>query len=227
MKRALVVEDDPDIVELIVHYLRAEGFEVEALGDGRQALERLRAGGHDVVILDLQLPGLDGLALCAELRRDKRTRSLPVIMLTGSDTEADIVSGLDAGANDYIAKPFRLNELLARMRAQLRGYDSSEDAVFKVGPYLFRPSAKQLHDQARGKRIRLTEKESAIIKFLLRAGEQVVSRDVLLHDVWGYNAGVTTHTLETHVYRLRQKIERDPSHAEILVTEGGGYKLVP
>jgi DNA-binding response OmpR family regulator len=116
--------------------------------------------------------------------------------------------------------------LLARIRAHLRQSEHSEDAVFKLGPYTFKPSAKLLLGSD-SRKIRLTEKETAIIKFLLRAGEQIVSRDVLLQDVWGYNASVTTHTLETHVYRLRQKIERDPSHAEILVTEGGGYKLIP
>jgi DNA-binding response OmpR family regulator len=108
----------------------------------------------------------------------------------------------------------------------LRQHEHSEDATFKVGPYTFKPASKTLVRDD-NKKVRLTEKETAIIKFLYRSGEQIVGRDVLLHDVWGYNAGVTTHTLETHIYRLRQKIERDPSQAEILVTEGGGYKLVP
>ena len=138
-----------------------------------------------------------------------------------------MVRGLDAGANDYVAKPFRLGELLARVRAQLRVFDNSEDAVFTIGPYLFRPSAKLLLEPARNRKIRLTEKEGAILKYLYRAGEQVITREVLLREVWGYNAGVTTHTLETHIYRLRQKIEKDPGSAELLVTEGGGYKLVP
>jgi DNA-binding response OmpR family regulator len=169
------------------------------------------------------LPDGDGRDFCVRLRRDGYR--MPVVMLTGADSEADVVSGLDAGANDFIVKPFRLNELLARIRAQLRGYDSSEDAVFKVGPYLFRPSAKQLHDQARGKRIRLTEKEAAILKFLYRAGGRPVPRTVLLNDVWGYNSNVTTHTLETHIYRLRQKIEPNPAETRLLVTEAGGYRL--
>jgi DNA-binding response OmpR family regulator len=125
-----------------------------------------------------------------------------------------------------MTKPFRFGVLLARVRAHLRQHEQSEDAVFTIGPYTFRPSAKLLVDASESK-VRLTEKETAILKFLYRAGEQVVGRDVLLHEVWGYNSGVTTHTLETHIYRLRQKIERDPSNAEILVTETGGYKLVP
>ena len=145
----------------------------------------------------------------------------------GSDDEADIVRGLDAGANDYIAKPFRLGELLARLRAQLRIFENSEDAVFVIGPYTFRPSAKLLQEPQRNRRIRLTEKEAAILKFLYRAGTKPVARQILLNEVWGYNAAVTTHTLETHIYRLRQKIEPDPTNARLLVTEGGGYRLDP
>ncbi len=150
----------------------------------------------------------------------------PVIMLTGVDSEADTVLGLEAGANDYVTKPFKFAVLLARIRAHLRSHEQSEDAVFRLGPYTFKPAAKLLIDE-REKKIRLTEKETSILKYLYRAGQKVVGRDTLLHEVWGYNAGVTTHTLETHIYRLRQKIERDPSAAEILVTEPGGYKLVP
>lgn len=142
-------------------------------------------------------------------------------------TDADTILGLDSGANDYISKPFRLGVLLARLRAHLRQFEQSDDAVFPIGPYSFRPAAKLLLDEAKNRKVRLTEKETAILKFLYRAGEKVIGRDVLLGEVWGYNAGVTTHTLETHVYRLRQKIEQDPANAQILVTEPGGYRLVP
>ena len=152
---------------------------------------------------------------------------MPIIMLTGSDDEADVVRGLDSGANDYIAKPFRLAELLARLRAQLRIFENSEDAVFTIGPYTFRPSAKLLQEPVKNRRIRLTEKEAAILKFLYRAGTKPVARQVLLNEVWGYNAAVTRHTLETHIYRLRQKIEPAPGNARLLVTEGGGYRLDP
>ena len=148
-------------------------------------------------------------------------------MLTGADSEADTILGLDSGANDYITKPFRLGVLLARIRAQLRQYERSEDAVFSLGPYSFRPNAKILIEPDSNKKIRLTEKETAILKYLFRAGDNVIGRDELLNEVWGYKSGVTTHTLETHVYRLRQKLERDPSNAAILVTEPGGYKLIP
>jgi DNA-binding response OmpR family regulator len=147
-------------------------------------------------------------------------------MLTGHDTDSDTILGLESGANDYIAKPFRFAVLLARIRAQLRQHEASEDAVFSVGPYSFRPGSKMLTTAA-AKKVRLTEKETAILRFLYRAGQMPVSRETLLQEVWGYNSGVTTHTLETHIYRLRQKIEKDAANPEILVTEAGGYKLVP
>jgi DNA-binding response OmpR family regulator len=222
----LIVDDDAGLSATLAEQLALEGeFAPVEAGSLGEAEARLTAEGarFDLVLLDIRLPDGDGRDFCVRLRRDGYR--MPVVMLTGADSEADVVSGLDAGANDFIVKPFRLNELLARIRAQLRGYDSSEDAVFKVGPYLFRPSAKQLHDQARGKRIRLTEKEAAILKFLYRAGGRPVPRTVLLNDVWGYNSNVTTHTLETHIYRLRQKIEPNPAETRLLVTEAGGYRL--
>ena len=222
----LIVDDDPALLATLSEQLALEGeFSIGEAGSLAAADALLTAEGarYDLILLDIRLPDGDGREFCARMRR--QGLRMPVIMLTGSDSESDIVSGLDAGANDYIAKPFRLNELLARMRAQLRGYDSSEDAVFKVGPYLFRPSAKQLHDPARNKRVRLTEKEAAILKFLYRAGGRPVPRNVLLNDVWGYNSNVTTHTLETHIYRLRQKIEPNPAETRILLTEAGGYRI--
>jgi DNA-binding response OmpR family regulator len=147
-------------------------------------------------------------------------------MLTGHDTDSDTILGLEAGANDYVTKPFRFAVLLARIRAQLRTHEQSEDAVFTVGPYTFKPAQKMLIE-ANGSKVRLTEKETAIVKYLYRAEQKIIGRDELLEQVWGYNSGVTTHTLETHIYRLRQKIEKDPSNSRLLVTEGGGYKLVP
>jgi DNA-binding response OmpR family regulator len=150
---------------------------------------------------------------------------MPVIMLTGRDGERDIVRGLESGANDYIAKPFRLNELLARLRAHWRAFDNSEEAAFALGPFTFRPSKKVLHDPVTNRRIRLTSKEVAILKYLFRSETRRVDREILLHEVWGYNATATTHTLETHIYRLRQKIESDPRFPALLVFENGGYRL--
>jgi DNA-binding response OmpR family regulator len=148
-------------------------------------------------------------------------------MLIGADTDPNTIISLDAGANDYICKPFRLVVLLTRMRAHIREHELSDDAVFSIGPYSLQPSTQLLLEKETNKKVRLTEKEMAILKYLYRAGDKVVGRDVLLDEVWGYSAEVTTHTLETHVYRLRQKIEKNPSNARILLTEAGGYRLAP
>ena len=224
----LIVDDDMALRQTLVEQLQINReFTAAEAGtmSAAQAMFGKDGARFDAVILDVGLPDGDGRDLCAALR--KQGQRMPIIMLTGSDDEADVVRGLDAGANDYIAKPFRLAELLARLRAQLRIHENSEDAVFTIGPYVFRPSAKLLEEASRKRRIRLTEKEAAILKFLYRSGTRPVARQILLNEVWGYNAAVTTHTLETHIYRLRQKIEPDPGNARLLVTEGGGYRLDP
>lgn len=224
LKKILLVDDDEDLREALSEQLvQTEDFDVFEAGTGADALEKVKEQLYDLVILDVGLPDTDGRELCKKLR--KNGVKCPVMMLTGQDSDADTILGLDAGANDYVTKPFKFPVLLARIRAQLRQHEQSEDAVFQLGPYTFRPSMKMLIDE-RDRKIRLTEKETNILKFLYRAAEGVVQRDVLLHEVWGYNAGVTTHTLETHIYRLRQKIEPDPSNARLLVTESGGYRLV-
>ena len=224
-KKIIIIDDDDMLRDTLKEQFSLhDEFVVTDASTATAGVKAVKADHADLVILDVNLPDMDGREACKIIRRNGYKG--PVIMLTGQTSDSDTILGLDSGTNDYVAKPFRFGVLLARIRAHLRQHEHSEDAVFKVGPYSFKPSAKMLVRDD-NKKIRLTEKETAIIKFLLRSGEQIVGRDVLLHDVWGYNAGVTTHTLETHVYRLRQKIERDPSHAEILVTEGGGYKLVP
>ncbi|MEO0911460.1 MAG: response regulator transcription factor [Pseudomonadota bacterium] len=223
LKKILMVDDDEDLREALADQLvLTEEFDVFEAEDGGSGLERAKEGHYDLIILDVGLPDMDGRELCRLMR--KGGVKSPILMLTGHNTDADTILGLDAGANDYVAKPFKFPVLLARIRAQLRQHEQSEDAVFNVGPYTFKPAAKMLVDEHE-KKIRLTEKETNILKFLYRAESGVVARDTLLHEVWGYNAGVTTHTLETHIYRLRQKIEPDPSNARILVTESGGYRL--
>jgi DNA-binding response OmpR family regulator len=222
----LIVEDDVTLRELLAEHLGdGNGFTVVTAGTLEEADKAIndKDSRFDAVILDIGMPDGDGRDYCARLRRSGH--KMPVIMLTGSDAEADVVRGLDSGANDYIAKPFRSNELLARLRAQLRLFDGSEEAVFSVGPYTFRPAKKLLQDPAKNRRIRLTDKESAILKFLYRSDARAVGRDILLHEVWGYNPTVTTHTLETHIYRLRQKLETNPGNPALLLTEQGGYRL--
>ena len=189
--------------------------------EGARLAKELRP---DLILLDVDLPDMDGREVCRLMR--KSGVSAPVIMLTAAATDSDTILGLDAGANDYVTKPYKFAVLLARIRAQLRSAEQSEAAVYRLGAYEFRPAAKMLLD-SQAKKIRLTEKETNILKYLYRAGEKPVSREELLAEVWGYNAGVTTHTLETHVYRLRQKIETDPANAKLLLTEAGGYRLAP
>lgn len=225
VRRILVVDDDDLLRESLVEQLSLyEEFELLEEPTAAKGISRARGEPVDLMIMDVGLPDMDGREAVKLLR--KGGFKAPIIMLTGHDSESDTILGLESGANDYVTKPFRFAVLLARLRAQLRQFEQSEDATFTIGRYTFRPSAKLLLDE-RGQKIRLTEKETSILKFLYRAGEKVVGRDVLLHEVWGYNSGVTTHTLETHIYRLRQKIEREPSVAELLITEAGGYKLVP
>ena len=226
VRRILIVDDDGALRQSLAEQLELhEEFAAVECDTAARALEMVRAERFDAILLDIGLPDTNGVELCRELRR--AGVQVPIVMLTGAGSDADTILGLDSGADDYVTKPFRLSVLLARLRAHLRQSEHSDDAVFVIGPYTFRPSAKLLMHSSGRKKVRLTEKETAILKYLYRAGDQAIGRDTLLGEVWGYNAGVTTHTLETHVYRLRQKIERDPTRAEILVTEAGGYRLVP
>lgn len=223
-KTLLIVDDDQDLRGAIAEQLQAENFdtvEAETAGEGVRQAREIKP---DLILLDVDLPDMDGREACRRMREDGVLA--PVIMLTAAATDEDTVQGLDAGANDYVTKPYKFAVLLARIRAQLRDYEHSEGAIFRLGAYEFRPAAKILMDE-KGRKIRLTEKETNILKYLYRAGEKAVAREELLAEVWGYNAGVTTHTLETHVYRLRQKIEPDPANARLLLTEAGGYKLAP
>ncbi|MBI1197360.1 MAG: response regulator [Phenylobacterium sp.] len=223
-KTLLIVDDDQDLRGAVAEQLEAESFQTLEAATAGEGVRMARDRKPDLILLDVDLPDMDGREACRRLREDGVMT--PVIMLTAAAGDDDTVQGLDAGANDYVTKPYKFAVLLARIRAQLRDYEHSEGAVFRLGAYEFRPAAKVLVDE-RGKKIRLTEKETNILKYLYRAGEKAVSREELLAEVWGYNAGVTTHTLETHVYRLRQKIEPDPANARLLLTEAGGYKLAP
>jgi DNA-binding response OmpR family regulator len=222
-KRVLLVDDDQMLRSSLAEQLAADAsYTVVEAGSCAEGRARAAEGLYEFMILDIGLPDGDGRALCRELR-DSGV-SCPIILLTAAESDADTIEGLDAGANDYVTKPFRFAVLMARVHAHLRSHGHSEDAQYRIGPYTFRPSAKLLIDEA-AKKIRLTEKETNILKFLHRSGE-TVPRETLLHEVWGYNPEVTTHTLETHIYRLRQKIEVDPGHARLLITESGGYRLM-
>ncbi|WP_294535641.1 response regulator transcription factor [uncultured Rhodoblastus sp.] len=223
VRRILVVDDDDllrlSLVEQLAIHQEFSTLEARNIAEASIAV---RAQTVDLIIMDVGLPDGDGREAVRKLRQEGFQK--PIILLTGHDSEMDIVSGLDSGANDYVNKPFRFAVLLARIRAHLRQYELSEDATFQIGSYLFYPGAKLLTASG-GEKLRLTEKETAILQYLNRAKGTVISRDELLREVWGYNANVTTHTLETHIYRLRQKIETDPANAQLLITDAGGYRL--
>jgi len=225
LRTVLIVDANVALRQSLGEQLELNGeFACRECDTAASALEVMQHERFDAMLLDVDLPDMDGRELCLLVRR--AGVNVPILMLGATDGESDIVLALDSGANDYVTKPLRVNELLARLRAHLRQSDFNDDAVLTIGPYAFRPSAKLLSDVSGQRKVRLTEKEAAILKFLYRAG-RTIGRETLLGEVWGYNAGVTTHTLETHVYRLRRKIERDPAKAEILVTEPGGYRLLP
>ena len=224
-KTILLIDDDEDMREALAEQFDMhDGFETLQAGTAGAGIDLAVNERIDLILLDIDLPDMDGREACKQMRA--KGVSVPIVMLTGQDTDADAILGLDSGANDYVTKPFRFAVLLARVRAQLRSFEQSEDATFQIGPYEFQPSMKVLQS-GENRRIRLTEKETNILKYLYRAGGKTVEREELLSEVWGYNANVTTHTLETHVYRLRQKIEADPANARILLTESGGYRLQP
>jgi DNA-binding response OmpR family regulator len=219
-RKVLIVDDDPELRAALMEQLSMhEEFDVVAVESGRQSIQAAKAGQIDLVIMDVGLPDIDGHDAVRILR--KNGFKAPIIMLTGHNTDPDTI----LGANDYVTKPFRFAVLLARIRVQLRQHEASEDAIFTIGPYTFRPRSK-LFLNPKGNKVRLTDKETSILRYLYRTGQQAVSRETLLREVWGYNSGVSTHTLETDIYRLRQKIEQDAATPVILVTESHGYRLV-
>ena len=221
----LLLDDDGEFRSVVAETLHAAGFcLVEAATVAEAEAEVLHgATRFAALVLDVGLPDGDGRDLCTRLRA--AGHRMPMVMLTGQDTETDVLRGLEAGAHDYLAKPVRPAVLIARLRALLRHHESSLDAVFPLGPWTFHPAQKLLRDKA-GVRIWLTAKEVDILRHFMRNGGPV-SKQALLTDVWGYNPSVSSHTLETHIYRLRQKIEADPCDPRLLLTAEGGYRLAP
>ncbi|MCR6645290.1 MAG: response regulator transcription factor [Terricaulis sp.] len=220
----LIIDDDADLRQaLIEQFDLEEGFGGAGAANAAEGFAAAAELKPAAIVLDVSLPDMDGFEACAALR--EQGVKAPIIMLTGAAQEEEHqVKGLDAGANDYVLKPFKFSVLLARIRAHLRSHEASEDATFRIGPYDFRPALRLLVDETE-KKIRLTDKETAILRYLYRSGEKPVGREELLREVWGYNANVTTHTLETHIYRLRQKIEPEAQSPKLLITETGGYRL--
>ncbi|HZT76305.1 MAG TPA: response regulator transcription factor [Vicinamibacterales bacterium] len=223
--RILVVEDDPDIAALIVRYLEKAEFAVERVSNGRDALDAVAARQPDLVVLDLMLPQIAGLEVCRRLRTSSRTANIPVIMLTARAEESDRIVGLELGADDYLSKPFSPGELVARVRALLRRVNRAKEpaaAPLQYGP--LRIDADQHTVAVAGQPIALTAKEFLLLSYLLQHRGRVLSRDVLLSDVWGYRYTGGTRTVDVHVRRLREKV---PLLSDALVTiKQFGYKLL-
>jgi DNA-binding response OmpR family regulator len=223
----LIVENDDELRQVLITHLTACGeFQLLGAATLAEAAQHLKAPEAPIaaVILEVNLPDGNGRDFCFQMRQ--HGYKMPILMLARVSREADVVRGMDAGANDYMTKPLRVNEVLARLRAHLRVFDNGEDAVFTIGAYTFWPAARLLAKRGEKQRIRLTRMEAGVLKLLYRKGNRVVPRQTLLDEVWGY-AGASTRTLETHIYRLRRKIEIDPNDCRLLLTVPGGYRLDP
>jgi len=220
----LIIEDDKQMRQALAHqFAFIEEFIVELAETASEGIVKAESTRPDIIILDVELPDMDGREACKLMRKHKV--SVPILMLTGRTSDADAILGLDSGANDYVLKPIKFPLLLARIRAHVRSHEKSDEVTYRVGPYEFRPASKMLVDDAQRK-IRLTEKETDILRFLYKAKQKPVSRKDLRAEVWGHGVEVTTHTLETHMYRLRQKVEPNPNVTRYLITEPAGYRLL-
>jgi DNA-binding response OmpR family regulator len=226
MARILVVEDDPDIAELIVHYLQNAGHTTTRLSNGAEVMRQLRGDGADLLVLDLMLPGMDGMAVCDAIRADSATAHLPVIMLTARGEEADRVAGLERGADDYVTKPFSPKELVARVAARLRrppvADARAEHEVLHYGSITIDAGSHRV--TLDGEEVRLTAKEFLLLQYFVRRRGRVLSRDVLLTDVWGYQYTGGTRTVDVHIRRLREKLPVLNDAIETI--KQFGYKLV-
>ena len=228
-QRVLIVEDDAELAELLALHLREDGFEAERAATGAQGLEKARRSRYELVILDIMLPGIDGLTICRRLR--ELERSLPILMLTAKSEETDKVVGLEVGADDYVTKPFGIRELMARVRALTRRYREMSTAehhgeVLDFGSLVVDFSRRLV--ELRGEAVELTAKEFELLALLARHPEQAFSREQLLDRVWGYRYEGYSHTVNSHINRLRSKIEPDPSHPHFVRTVWGyGYRFSP
>jgi two-component system, OmpR family, alkaline phosphatase synthesis response regulator PhoP len=224
VSRILVAEDDPDIARLLAHYLQKAGFEPDMVDSGGDVLPRIRKSPPDLVLLDIMLPGMDGIEVCRAVRADVNTAAIPIIMVTAKADESDRIVGLELGADDYITKPFSPNEVVARVRALLRRASRTGPSESRLvyGPLSVDIDRHHVHiDQ---QEIKLTAKEFLLLQYLMEHRGRVLSRDLLLTDVWGYSYTGGTRTVDVHVRRLREKV---PFLTDALVTvKQFGYKLL-
>ena len=218
--RILVVDDDTALAEMIGIVLRTEGFEPVFCADGAAAVDEWRAQRPDLVLLDLMLPGMDGVQICEIIRQES---DVPIIMLTAKSDTVDVVTGLEAGADDYVPKPFKPKELIARVRARLRRGDDAEMPRLRIADLEIDVAGHEVTSD--GQQIALTPLEFDLLVALARRPQQVFSREVLLEQVWGYRHAADTRLVNVHVLRLRSKVEKDPDHPEVVVTvRGVGYR---
>ena len=221
--RILVVDDDTSLAEMLAIVLQGEGFEATVVSDGAEALPAVRAGAPDLVLLDLMLPGMNGIDVCRAIRAES---GVPVIMLTAKTDTVDIVLGLESGADDYVVKPFKPKELVARIRARLRQSPDVPAEQITLGDVTIDVPAHQVRRD--GRPIPLTPLEFDLLVALARKPRQVFTREVLLEQVWGYRHAADTRLVNVHVQRLRSKVEKDPEHPEVVLTvRGVGYKAGP
>ena len=221
--RVLVVDDDAALSEMLGIVLRQEGFSADFCADGALALDRFRAVQPDIVLLDVMLPGMNGIEICRAIRKES---GVPIVMLTARSDTVDVVVGLESGADDYVVKPFKPRELIARLRARVRRGDDAAAQPLSIGDLLIDVAG---HKVARGgQMLSLTPLEFDLLVCLARKPGQVFSREALLHDVWGYQHAADTRLVNVHVQRLRSKVERDPETPEyVLTVRGIGYKAGP
>ena len=221
--RVLVVDDDPALAEMLTIVLRGEGFDTAVVADGSRAMPALREFKPDLVLLDLMLPGMNGIDVCKAIRAES---GVPVVMLTAKTDTVDIVLGLESGADDYVVKPFKPKELVARIRARLRRTEAEPAESLTIGDLSIDvPGHEVLRE---GVAIQLTPLEFDLLVALARKPRQVFTREVLLEQVWGYRHAADTRLVNVHVQRLRSKVERDPEHPEVVLTvRGVGYKAGP
>ena len=218
--RILVVDDDLALAEMIGIVLGSEGFDVVTCSDGAQALDVFQQENPDLILLDVMLPGMDGIEICTRIRKES---DVPIVMLTARTDTADVVAGLEAGADDYVPKPFKPKELVARVRARLRGREEAVDERLVLGDLVIDVSGHTIHRG--GEEILLTPLEFDLLVALGRAPWRVFSREELLEKVWGYRHAADTRLVNVHVQRLRSKIERDPDKPEVVITvRGVGYR---
>lgn len=226
MARILVLEDEPEMQRGLRDNLEFEGYDVTVVGDGKKGLDLLLSQSFDLVFLDVMLPGMSGFDVCKQARAAGVT--LPIIMLTAKGEEIDKVLGLELGADDYITKPFGLRELLARVKALLRRAQKEPEASSaKITIGLLEIDFGSYAASKKGKSIAMTSKEFDVLKYLWQHKNQVITRDDLLTNVWGYDESISSRTVDNFIVKLRQKIEKDPSHPKHIITmHGTGYKLV-